>query len=99
MWRGPKDNGPKIEVVTSPQLEDKSERQRDFGLLKHIFLNPDSRELTGTSKVLDFLQVSYTRDLPVQKMLYLISYDMDPAWVNELLALKDKLSTDIRGSC
>ncbi|ETT30728.1 hypothetical protein C162_32544 [Paenibacillus sp. FSL R7-269] len=97
MWRGPKDNGPKIEVVTSPQLEDKSERQRDFGLLKHIFLNPDSRELTGTSKVLDFLQVSYTRDLPVQKMLYLISYDMDPAWVNELLALKDKLSTDIRG--
>lgn len=99
MWRGPKDNGPKIEVVTSPQLEDKSERQRDFSLLKDIFLNPDSRELTGTSKVLDFLQVNYTRDLPVQKMLYLISYDMDPAWVNELLALKDKLSTDIRGSC
>lgn len=97
MWRGPKDKGPRIEVVASPQLEDKSERQRDFSLLMGIFLNPDSRELTGTSKVLDFLQVSYTRDLPVQKMLYLISYDMDPAWVNKLLALKDKLSTDIRG--
>ncbi|MFD2875185.1 hypothetical protein ACFTAO_03180 [Paenibacillus rhizoplanae] len=67
MWRGPKDKGPRIEVVASPQLEDKSERQRDFSLLMGIFLNPDSRELTGTSKVLDFLQVSYTRDLPVQK--------------------------------
>lgn len=97
MWRGPKDNGPRIEVRTSPQLADKSERRRDFSLLMNIFLNPDSRELTGPSKVLDFLQVNYTRDLPAQKMLYLTSYDMDPAWVNELLALKDKLSPDMRG--
>ncbi|MEK3833460.1 DUF4132 domain-containing protein [Paenibacillus sp. FSL R7-0128] len=97
MWRGPKDNGPRIEVRTSPQLADKSERQRDFSLLKAIFLNPDSREQSGPSKVLDFVQINYTRDLPVQKMLYLISYDMDPAWVNELLAYKDKLSPDMRG--
>lgn len=97
MWRGLKDSGPRIEVRTTPQLADKKERRRDFSLLMDIFLNPDSRELTGPSKVLDFLQVGYTRDLPVQKMLYLISYDMDPAWVNELLAHKDKLSPDMRG--
>ncbi|GGG07496.1 hypothetical protein GCM10010912_60180 [Paenibacillus albidus] len=97
MWRASNDEGPRIEVRTSPQLEDKEERRRDFDALKAIFLNPASGDRTGPSKVLDFLQIAYTRDLPVQKMLYLISYDMDPGWVNEVIALRDKLSADLRG--
>uniref|UniRef100_UPI00406D1463 DUF5724 domain-containing protein n=1 Tax=Paenibacillus sp. FSL R7-0345 TaxID=2954535 RepID=UPI00406D1463 len=95
LWR-PEKNEPKISLDRSPQLEDKEERRRDFALLKAMLLNPSRREIAGPSKVLEFIQVNYTSDLPVRKMLYLIAYDMDKDWINEVIELKDQLSSDLR---
>ncbi|WP_179088102.1 DUF4132 domain-containing protein [Paenibacillus sp. FSL R7-0273] len=96
LWRPEKDE-PKISLIRSPQLEDKEERRKDFELLKAMVLNPSRRELTGPSKVLDFIQVNYTSAFPVYKMLYLIAYDMDNDWIDGLIELKDQLSSDLRG--
>lgn len=96
LWR-PDKNGPKLELQRSPQLGEKTARERDFTALKAMFLRTPHRELTGESKVLDFVQVNYTPELPVRKMLYLTAYDMDSAWIAELIALKDEFSPDLRG--
>ncbi|QUL55780.1 DUF4132 domain-containing protein [Paenibacillus tritici] len=96
LWR-PDKNGPKLDVQRSPQLEDKEARQRDFTALKAMFLRAPQRELTIESKVLNFVQVNYTPELPVRKMLYLTAYDMDNSWIAELIALKDELTPDLRG--
>lgn len=95
LWRPEKDE-PKIGLIRSPQLEDKEERRKDFELLKAMLLSPSRREIAGPSKVLDFVQVNYTSDLPVYKMLYLIAYDMDKEWIDGLIELKDQLSSTLR---
>ncbi|KAA2301119.1 hypothetical protein FY526_26650, partial [Clostridioides difficile] len=33
----------------------------------------------------------------VKKMLYLAAYDMDPEWIGEVIAIKDRLSPELRG--
>ncbi|WP_397386806.1 DUF4132 domain-containing protein [Paenibacillus sp. MMS20-IR301] len=96
LWQPQKD-GPKLELERSPQLEAKEERRRDFEALKALFLQAPQRELTGESKVLSFVQLNYTAELPVRKLLYLTAYDMDSSWIAELIALKDEFSADLRG--
>ena len=55
------------------------------------------KELAAPSKVLDFVHYHYTMDLPIRKMLYLTAYDMDSEWIATIIALKDRLSADMRG--
>ena len=85
-------------VPRTPLLEDKEVRRRDFEHFHHLFLSLHGREVSFPSSVLDFVQVSYSADLPVKKMLYLAAYDMDEQWINEILQLKDQLSPDLRGT-
>lgn len=96
VWR-PEKGEPKITLDRTPQLEDKEERRKDFDAFKAMLLNPDRRELSGPSKVMDFIQVSYTVDFLGRKLLYLTAYDMDSGWIDELIQLRDKFSADLRG--
>ncbi|ASA26630.1 DUF4132 domain-containing protein [Paenibacillus donghaensis] len=96
MWRASKDDGPAIEVRRTPQLEDKTERRRDFLALQAMVLNSEHREVSGQSKVLDFLQFNYSTEIPLQKMLYLAAYDMDSEWIAEMILMKEQLSGSVR---
>ncbi|MEK8130340.1 DUF4132 domain-containing protein [Paenibacillus filicis] len=98
-WKHDSKNGHRrqISVWRHPLLEDKSARRHDFEQLLHIARSMRGQEQSRPSKVLDFAHVTYDSDLPVRKLLYLTAYDMDTAWIAELIALKDLVSTDLRG--
>lgn len=81
----------------TPLLEEKEERRLEFEQLMGMFLGMTHKELSGPSKVLNFAHVHYSPDLPIRKMLYLTAYDMDSNWITAIIALKDRLSADIRG--
>lgn len=85
-------------VPRTPLLEDKQVRRQDFEHFRNLFSSLNGREISFQSSVLDFVQVSYSADLPIKKMLYLAAYDMDEQWISEILQLKDKLSPDLRGT-
>ncbi len=89
----------KIGVIAEhiPLLENKDERRREFEQLKALVHNATHKELAASSKVLDFVQFHFTLDLPIRKMLYLIAYDMDNEWIATIIALKDRLSVEMRG--
>ncbi|KZE51753.1 hypothetical protein AV540_12870 [Brevibacillus parabrevis] len=99
LWRRPgtEADAPKITFDRVEELEDKTERQRDFSLLLAMF-DGMQKEYASASKALDFVNIQYTNDLPVQKMLYLIAYDMDSDWIAQLIERKDKMSPDQRGA-
>jgi hypothetical protein len=77
-------------------LEDKHERARQFTILKEMLVNLPKKGVTFQSKVFEGTTLTYTTDTIAHKLLYLIAYDMDPDWINQLLSLKDKVSSDIR---
>ncbi|WP_314588255.1 DUF4132 domain-containing protein [Paenibacillus terrigena] len=97
VWHIKNDDEPSITFERSPLLETKEERRREFELLKAMFLGGTHKEISAPSKVLDFAHVHYTPDLPIRKMLYLIAYDMDSEWIAAIIALKDRLSAELRG--
>ncbi|OPA74206.1 hypothetical protein BVG16_24040 [Paenibacillus selenitireducens] len=97
VWQRENDNAPSITFERIPLLEKKEERQREFEQLKAMFFAGTHKEISAPSKVLDFAHVHYTPDLPIRKMLYLTAYDMDSEWVAQIIALKDRLSADMRG--
>ncbi|HEY2495050.1 MAG TPA: DUF4132 domain-containing protein [Paenibacillus sp.] len=86
-----------ITIVRTPLLEDKEERRLEFEQLMGMFLGMTHKEISAPSKVLDFAHVHYTPDLPIRKMLYLTAYDMDSEWIAAIIALKDRLSAELRG--
>jgi hypothetical protein len=85
-----------LELEKIESLKDKKERARQFFLLKEILLSIPNKELTITSKVFQDTTVILSTDTIAQKILYLISYDMDQEWIAELIRLKDKVGSDIR---
>ncbi|WP_313638383.1 DUF4132 domain-containing protein [Paenibacillus sp.] len=97
VWKSENDDAPSITFDRIPLLENKEERRREFEQLKTMFLGGTHKEISAPSKVLDFAHVYYTPDLPIRKMLYLIAYDMDSEWLAQIIALKDRLSADMRG--
>lgn len=97
VWQRENDDAPSITFDRIPLLENKEERRREFEQLKTMFLGGTHKEISAPSKVLDFAHVYYTPDLPIRKMLYLIAYDMDSEWLAQIIALKDRLSADMRG--
>ncbi|MGF7046875.1 hypothetical protein J2T13_001377 [Paenibacillus sp. DS2015] len=96
-WLIEEENGPSVSVERMPLLEDKEERRREFEQLMGMFLGMTLKGISAPSKVLDFAHVHYTPDLPIRKMLYLAAYDMDKEWIATIIALKDRLSADMRG--
>jgi hypothetical protein len=87
---------PKITFKKVPALEDKHERERQFYLFKEMLSSLPKKELTFTSKVFNEAVLTISTDSVAHKLLYLIAYDMDPNWIQQLLAFKDKVSSDIR---
>lgn len=86
-----------IKIARVSMLEDKVERRRQFDLLKKMFLSMEKKEMSFPSQVFEWLQITYSSDLIITKMLYLIAYDMDHEWIAELIDLKDRMSPDSRG--
>ncbi|NEW04616.1 DUF4132 domain-containing protein [Paenibacillus sp. SYP-B3998] len=97
IWKKEEDDGPSITIERSTLLENKEERRREFEQLEAMFLGGIRKETSAPSKVLDFAHVHYNPDLPIRKMLYLTAYDMDSEWIAKIIALKDRLSADMRG--
>ncbi|WP_084410739.1 DUF4132 domain-containing protein [Paenibacillus glacialis] len=96
-WRREEEYGLSITIERIPLLENKEERRLEFEQLMGMFLGMTHKEISAPSKVLDFTHVHYTPDLPIRKMLYLTAYDMDSEWIAAIIALKDRLSTELRG--
>ncbi|WP_440116480.1 DUF4132 domain-containing protein [Paenibacillus sp. QZ-Y1] len=86
-----------VHVWPLPVFEDKAVRRRDFDLFKQMLAHIPQGGFGGPSSVLEFVQYRIDSDDVVKKMLYLAAYDMDPEWIAEVIALKDKLSPDLRG--
>ncbi|WP_226001444.1 DUF4132 domain-containing protein [Paenibacillus sp. BJ-4] len=86
-----------VKVAHTPLLDSKEERHKDFERLHALFVHMKKGESTDHSKVLDFVNVYHRSDAPIQKMLYLAGYDMDADWIGEIIALKDQISSNLRG--
>ncbi|WP_342514672.1 DUF4132 domain-containing protein [Sporosarcina sp. FSL K6-1522] len=95
-WR-PESEARRLVVERTPLLASKEERRREFEQLCTMALNTTVKAQSAPSSVLDFVHFHYTPDLPIRKMLYLTAYDMDNEWIAAVIALKDRLSVDMRG--
>ncbi|MCA1318398.1 DUF4132 domain-containing protein [Bacillus tianshenii] len=87
----------KLQFERIPELEEKSERLRQFTLLKTMLDNAPQKEITIKSRVFTGLEVTYSADLIVRKMLYLIAYDMDQELLLQIMEKKDIYNADTRG--
>jgi len=88
----------KITYERIPVLEDKNERSRQFLLFKEILSDMPKKELTFTSKVFEGKTINFTTDMIAEKLIYLIAYDMDQEWIEQLISFKDKVSSDVRNT-
>lgn len=87
---------PTVERV--PLLEQKEERVRQFGLFKTMLIQMPKLEVSEKSKVFDWMTYSHSTDAIAHKMLYLAAYDLDPDLIAQVIALKDRVSPDLRNS-
>ncbi|MGG1675742.1 DUF4132 domain-containing protein [Neobacillus sp. NRS-1170] len=87
----------KIEFERIPALEERSERLRQFTLFKAMLDTAPKKEITIKSRVFSGLEVAYSADSIVKKMLYLIAYDMDHGLITEIIKKKDMFNSDTRG--
>ncbi|WP_366290777.1 DUF4132 domain-containing protein [Paenibacillus sp. AN1007] len=78
-------------------LEDKQARRHDFDQFKQMLHFIPKGGSSGPSGVLDFVHYRIDLDDVIKKMLYLAAYDMDAEWIGEIIALKDRLSSEMRG--
>ncbi|NUU78074.1 DUF4132 domain-containing protein [Paenibacillus xylanilyticus] len=91
------ENQRSIYISPLPVFADKTIRRHDFDQFKQLLaLIPQGGE-GGQSGVLEYVHYRVDRDDVVKKMLYLAAYDMDPDWIGEVIAVKDKLSPELRG--
>ncbi|MCT8137799.1 hypothetical protein H1D32_08540 [Anaerobacillus sp. CMMVII] len=81
-----------------PFLEDKNERLRQFNIFKHALVKLGKKEITFSSIAFEDVSITYSSDLVANKLLYLVAYDMDPELIAELLAYKEIVSPEIRGT-
>ncbi|WP_078552866.1 DUF4132 domain-containing protein [Bacillus alkalicellulosilyticus] len=87
----------KLEIDRIEELEDKTERLRQYALLTEHLKNAPQKEVTFSSKVFDWVVYSYSSELIVQKIFYLIGYDMDPTLIADVIKAKEKLNSESRG--
>ncbi|SMF83896.1 protein of unknown function [Paenibacillus uliginis N3/975] len=86
-----------LKINRTPALEDKDVRREEFENFKDILTRVPVREKSGQSGVLDFIQFHYQADLVLRKMMYLTAYDMDDAWITDLIRFSGQMSSDLRG--
>ncbi len=86
-----------LQVIPLTELVDKAERRRDFDLFRNMLQHIPAGGAGGASRVLDFVHYQIGHDDIVRKMLYLAAYDMDTAWIAEIIGLKQWLSSELRG--
>ncbi|GBF72303.1 hypothetical protein PA598K_00543 [Paenibacillus sp. 598K] len=86
----------KIRYVSVPELESKAARSLDYGQFCEMLAALPPSGAGGPSHVLEFVHYRIDADDIVRKMLYLIAYDMDADWIADVIAVKDRLSPDIR---
>nr|WP_246096563.1 DUF5724 domain-containing protein [Paenibacillus sinopodophylli] len=90
-------NRTRLVFTRSALLEDKAVRSRQYGQFLALLGKLPAKETETRSKVFHWMSYTYSPDLIIRKLLYLIAYDMDQKWIAELLAMKDRLSNDMRG--
>ncbi|MGO4548573.1 DUF4132 domain-containing protein [Paenibacillus sp. 2TAB23] len=78
-------------------LEDKTVRERQYEQFKAMLASVAAADSEERSKVFPWVSYSFTADMVVRKLLYLAAYDMDREWIADIIAIKDKLSSDMRG--
>ncbi|WP_059170241.1 DUF4132 domain-containing protein [Bacillus sp. FJAT-27445] len=87
----------KIEFERIPALEERSERLRQFTLLKTMLDHAPNKEISLKSRAFSGWEVAYSADIIVKKMLYLIAYDMDQELIAQIIEKKDMYNTETRG--
>jgi hypothetical protein len=87
----------KMFIERIPELEDKSERMRQFSLFKYMLVEAPKKTVDIPLKVFKDLHISYSADMVAHKMLYLAAYDKDPEMISVLIEHKDQLGPEIRG--
>ncbi|WP_261304030.1 DUF4132 domain-containing protein [Paenibacillus andongensis] len=101
IWRAHPDyetikNKPIVERVAI--LERKEERVRQFELFKTMLVHMPKQEVVEKSKVFDWMTYSHSTDAIANKMLYLTAYDLDSDLTAQVIALKDRVSPDLRNA-
>jgi hypothetical protein len=86
----------KIQIQKISSLEDKNERNRQFNIFKTIINNMSKKEISFSSKVFDWVHITYSTDIIARKMMYITAYDMDREHIGDLLNLGDLVTPDIR---
>ncbi|MGG1518206.1 DUF4132 domain-containing protein [Paenibacillus oryzisoli] len=79
-----------------PMLEAKAERVRQFELLRAQLLGLPKAELAERSQVFEWRTYTHSTDAIANKMLYLAAYDLDAEMIAEVIALKDRVSPNLR---
>ncbi|MBP3953084.1 DUF4132 domain-containing protein [Bacillus suaedae] len=87
----------KIQFERIPTLEEKSERIRQFILLRKMLESAPKKESTFKSRVFSGLEVVLSADVIVRKMLYLTAYDMDHELIAQIIEKKDLYNSETRG--
>lgn len=91
------ENQRSVYIWPLPALEDKTLRRQDFDQFKQMLTVIPKGGSGGPSGVLEYVHYRIDTDDVVKKMLYLAAYDMDPEWIGEVIAIKDRLSPELRG--
>lgn len=91
------ENQRSVYVWPLPALGDKGLRRQDFDRFKQMLAAIPKGGSGGPSGVLEYVHYRIDTDDVVKKMLYLAAYDMDPEWIGEVIAIKDRLSPELRG--
>ncbi|AEI46364.1 DUF4132 domain-containing protein [Paenibacillus mucilaginosus] len=90
------EEGHPMELERTPSLEDAGERRRQFGQLKSMLLAIPQKEMNFPSRVFEWLWVVHSTDAIARKMMYLAAYAFETEFVEELIALQDHVSPDVR---
>lgn len=88
----------KIEFERIPELEEKAERRRQFAFFRTMLENAPKKEITIHSRAFTGMEITYSADSIVQKMLYLTAYDMDQELIKQLIEWKEWYNADTRGN-
>ncbi|RUS43326.1 DUF4132 domain-containing protein [Cohnella sp. AR92] len=91
----PETSKPIVDRITL--LENKAERLRHFELFRKMLDGMPKPEVTGKSRVFDWMTYSVSADDIANRMLYLAAYDLNPDLISQMIGLKDRIGAEVRG--
>lgn len=65
-------------------------------IFKSMFEQMPKNGISMNSKVFDWISIDYSSDMIIDKMIYIVLYDMDNQLIEELISFKDLLSPNSR---